>query len=203
MSLKDELLGRTAGREPGFALVMPAGWEQFGPDARSESALLKLASARLRSQHRPDLYGQLQVQVRRAFSGLRAKDGVAIYLQTEAPDELVMPMSITASRVHAADGASLDGQVAALIRDHGATRFAGSGSMIRWEKDAVQSMGAEKAATHTIAYLTPIPGTERRVAIQLTTAIVHPVELDPEDRLVLGFSEISDAIVSTFQWGPA
>ncbi|MEJ3404459.1 hypothetical protein WDJ51_06920 [Rathayibacter sp. YIM 133350] len=200
MSLKDELLGRAV---PGFGIVLPAGWEEFRPDAQAEAALVARAGARLKPAHRPDLYGQLRAQLHRAMEDLRRRDGIALYLQTDAPEGLVMPMSITATRVRAQPGMSLDSQVVSLIRDHGAHPLGGDSSMLRWEKDDVQTIGADRAATHTLAYLTPVPGSARREAVQFTTVIAHPIDISPEDDVVRSLTAVSDTIISTFQWVPA
>lgn len=201
MSLRDDLLGQVQG-EPPFGLILPPGWREYRPDEGAQASLLKQASARLKAHHRPDLYGQLQMQVRRAFETMRRRETLAFYLQLDAPDDLIAPMTITASRVRARDAGNLDADVATLIRDHGAERFTDDSAMIRWVVDGVTPLAGERTGTRSIGYLTPVPGTGRRSAVQLTTVIAYPIDTPPDDEFLEQLSFISDAIAATFQWFP-
>ena len=71
MNLRDELLG-TARPVPEYTLVLPSGWAEYDATAESERELVRLASTRLRQQHRPDLDAQLRALTGRAVARPRA-----------------------------------------------------------------------------------------------------------------------------------
>ncbi|MGW4929962.1 hypothetical protein ACWEOH_12480 [Agromyces sp. NPDC004153] len=200
MNLRDELLG-TARPVPEYTLVLPSGWAEYDATAESERELLRLASTRLRQQHRPDLDAQLRALTGRAFAGLRSANTHRIYLQTEAwADELVLPLSITAAVRSAPGGGTLDAIVAELIRD-GATSLHGDKRFVRWERDTTVAVGTTTVGQRTAAYLTPFPD-RRTKALQFTAVAVHPVD-DPTEAwrpVVERMLELTDAVVSTFAW---
>ena len=203
MNLRDELLG-TVRPVPEYTLVLPSGWAEYDATAESERELVRLASTRLRQQHRPDLDAQLRALTGRAFAGLRSANTHRIYLQTEAwADELVLPLSITAAVRTAPGGGTLDGLVAELIRD-GATSLHGDKRVVRWERDATVAVGTTTVGQRTAAYLTPFPD-RRTKALQFTAVAVHPVD-DPTEAwrpVVERMLELTDAVVSTFAWRAA
>ena len=203
MNLRDELLG-TARPVPEYSLVLPSGWAEYDATAESERELVRLASTRLRQQHRPDLDAQLRALTGRAFAGLRSADAHRIYLQTEAwADELVLPLSITAAVRTAPGGGTLDSVVAELIRD-GATSLRGDKRFVRWERDTTVAVGSTTVGQRTAAYLTPFPD-RRTKALQFTAVAVHPVD-DPTEAwrpVVERMLELTDAVVSTFAWRTA
>jgi hypothetical protein len=202
MSLKDELLGAPRTLPP-YQLVLPAGWREYAAHDDSEQALLEQASARLRSQHRPDLNAQLLHASRDAFARMRQSNTVAFYLQTDAPEDQVMPISLTASRLVAPDGASLDGQVSELIRNRGAEPFNDDMVLVRWQVSSTRQLGEERVGSLAISYLAPIPGTMRREGLQFVAVILHPVGLPADDPGVAKLAFLSDTIMSTFAWMPA
>ena len=203
MNLRDELLG-TARPVPEYSLVLPSGWAEYDATAESERELVRLASTRLRQQHRPDLDAQLRALTGRAFAGLRSANAHRIYLQTEAwADELVLPLSITAAVRTAPGGGTLDSVVAELIRD-GATSLRGDKRFVRWERDTTVAVGSTTVGQRTAAYLTPFPH-RRTKALQFTAVAVHPVD-DPTEAwrpVVERMLELTDAVVSTFAWRTA
>ncbi|MBM7505721.1 hypothetical protein ACFPER_01295 [Agromyces aurantiacus] len=200
MTLRDELLGAQRA-VPEYALVLPSGWEEHDASVESERALVDLAAARLRDQHRPDLYAQLRALSGRAFAGLRSANTHRLYLQVQGwADELVLPMSITAAVRTAPGGGTLDGVVAELIRG-GATPLHGDKRFVRWERESTMAVGTATVGQRTAAYLTPFPD-RRTHALQFTAVAVHPAD-DPDESwrpVVERMLELSDAIVSTFSW---
>ena len=205
MSLRDELVGAPSGI-PQYSLVLPSGWAEYDTSAEAEQQLLNRATRRLREQHRPDVAAQLLALTGRAFGGLRSAATHRIYLQTEGwSDDLILPLSITASVRTAPGHGSLDGIVADLIRDRGATALGGDKRFVRWQSDGSVDVGGSRVGQHTIAYLTPFPEPGRRRALQFTAVIVHPSD-DPTEAwkpLVTRMGELTDAIVSTLRWHAA
>ncbi len=202
MSLRDELIGASRTLPP-YQLVLPAGWREYSADDESEQALLEQANARLRSQHRPDIAAELTRASRDAFARMRQAGTIAFYVQTEAPDEQVMPISITASRLVAPDGGGLDAQVSDLIRNRGAQPLNDDFVLVRWEASSTRRLGTERIGALSISYLAPIPGTMRREGLQFVAVILHPVGLEADDPALAKLTFVCDAIMSTFAWMPA
>ena len=202
MSLRDELIGAPRTLPP-YQIVLPSGWREYSADDTTEQALLEQAKARLRSQHRPDLAAQLTQASRDAFARMRQSNTIAFYLQADAPDEQIMPISITASRLVAPDGGTLDAQVSDLVRNRGAEAFNDDMVLVRWQVSSTRQLGAERVGTLSISYLAPIPGTMRREGLQFVAVILHPVGLEADDPGLARLTFVCDAIMSTFAWMPA
>jgi hypothetical protein len=50
-------------------------------------------------------------------------------------------------------------------------------------------------------YLTPIPGSRRTEALQLTATLVHPTDTDPTSDIAMkSWLELLDAHVATLAW---
>ena len=202
-SLRAELLGTGPKSVPDFTIMLPSGWAEYDASAASEKKLLALASGRLRNQHRPDLSAQLRAITGRAFDGMRSANTEKIYLQTEAwADDLILPLTITASVRTSPAGASLDEYVVDLIRTHGATALRDDQRFVRWQSRSNVSLGTATVGQRTVAYLTPFPSDARTHALQFTAVAVHPLgeaDLPIIDEMFL----LVDAIVSTFAWIPS
>ena len=204
--LRAELMRGRADALPEFSIVLPSGWSEFDASPSSERDLVDRAAKRLRSAHRPDLLAQLRALTGRAFAGMRGAQTVRFYIQTEAWDEdLVLPLSITASVRTAPAGGSLDDLVVDLIRTKGGTSLQGDTRFVRWETASEVAVGTATVGQMTTAYVTPIPGSDRRRALQLTAVVVHPRDgtYTRETPIIADMFALSDAIVSTLTWQSA
>jgi hypothetical protein len=201
MSLKDELLGAPRAAPP-YQLLLPPDWAAFEPDEQTQSLLLGEAKARFREAHRPDLAAQMMRMATQAFSQMRRNDTIAFYMHRPGQSDDVLPISITVSHRVAPDGQNFDRTVSELIRSQGAQPFDAAKVMIRWAKETVHEVDGERIATHTIAYLTPIPGSMRREALQFAAVVSHPVGMDAESGILRSYILACDAIMATFAWLP-
>ncbi len=200
MSLKDDLL-KSDRMVPEYRLMLPAGWKEYRPDSMNEQELLRDAKIRLRDAHRPDLAAELVGMTKRAFSQMRRTNSLAFYMGLPQDEAAVLPLSITVSKRVAANGLTLDSEVADLIRNHGAQPLNDDQVVIRWETSQTHTVGRDKIATETISYLTPIPGTERREALLFVGVVPHPLELGRHDSVIEAYIYTCDVIMSTFSWG--
>ncbi|GAB3120080.1 hypothetical protein [Glaciibacter psychrotolerans] len=202
-SLRAELLGADPNAVPEFTIMLPNGWTEHDATPASEKKLLDQAARRLRDEHRPDLNAQLRALTGRAFTGLRTANTEKIYMHTEAwTDDLVLPLTITASVRTSPTGGSLDQHVVDLIRTKGATALHDDERFVRWESRSDVSLGTATVGQRTVAYLTPFPAGARTHALQFTAVAVHPHgegDLPLLDQMFL----LTDAIVSTFAWKAA
>lgn len=185
---------------PDYRLLLPDGWEQLPADRAGVEELIRRTSAVFRAQHRPELDAQMRTMLEVAHRKMVQANAFALYLQTAAV-ETPLPMSIVASVVEGQLGGTLDRQVAQLFRDKGAEFLTDDRSILRWEADVAPRKEVEGTAAHVIDYLIPVPGTQRRRALQLTTTIPVPTGVDIDVRPVVeGLVHLSDLLISTFTW---
>lgn len=202
--LRAELGGETM---PEFTLSLPVGWVRRTPDEATHDELVAAARARLMRLHRPDLFGQLSALTDRLFRDLRRTGAVAFFLPGEgAPDAAFLPASLTASVRRGPDGRSLDDTMAQLIRAEGATPLGGDRRFLRWlrsERRPVDAGDATAVDTTTVVYLTPVPRTGRRRALQFTLVISHDAAADGDAEYVAALVALFDAHLATFAWAAA
>ena len=187
---------------PPFRLMLPAGWEEVPADEAAVRALVERSSEVFRSAHRPDLDAQFRRLLQTAARKMKQGRVFALYLQTDVPEERILPLSITAAVTDGQLGGTLDRQVTELFRERGAEFLRDDHSIVRWEADTTTGGELEGTAARVLNYLISVPGTGRRTALMFTTTIPHPTEEDDgfRDRFIEELCLLSDTIVSTFAW---
>jgi hypothetical protein len=185
---------------PDYRLLLPDGWEQLPADRAGVDELIRRTSNVFREQHRPELDVEMRTMLEIAYRKMLQANAFALYLQTDAVDA-PLPMSIVASVVEGQFGGTLDRQVAQLRRDRSAEFLTDDRSILRWEAEVAARKDVEGAGAHVVDYLIPVPGTQRRRALQFTTTIPVPVGVDVDVRPVVeGLVQLSDLLISTFTW---
>ncbi|MFF2277160.1 hypothetical protein [Agromyces sp. NPDC058126] len=187
---------------PSFRMLFPPGWVRHDPSTESERELLDQMRAKMRAYARPDLEFELTMTVKSAFRELRERSGIAIYLPSGAEGTTLVPMSITATRFTEPSGASLDGRVADLFRNHEADFLGDDRTIVRWRRTIAKLEGFEGAVNEQVNYLVPVPGTSRREAVLISTAVLRDGTEPVDEELLESCLVLSDAIVSTFAWAP-
>ncbi len=185
---------------PPYRMLLPAGWSKHPADRASLAKLTDQARSVFRAQHRPDLDSEFTRLMEGAARRMKRAGVVAIYLQTSTPEDEILPMSLTASIVRGPLGGSLDRQVTALFRDRGAVFLTDDRRIIRWRADVDQPGELAGTSTRLLDYLVPIPGTNRREALQLTTTLPYPTGDDTVTEFLDQLTLLSDTVVSTFEW---
>ena len=199
-SLREELGGGPA--VPDFRFVLPPGWTTYDTTERTEKELLAKARERLRQTHRPDVYAILAGHVERALAAAR-KQGAFMMIMAgdDAPPWSVVPVTILATVTQGTPDVSLDRMVADAIERRGARALDGSRHFLRWSDERIVELSGESMGAHTVVYLTPIPGTGRRRALQLTATLAHAVDVDPRsDPQMTAWLELLDGCIATFAW---
>lgn len=200
-SLKAELRNETT---PAFEVTLPTGWIRRVPTDEVREEMLVAAKKRLMEAHRPDLYGQTVSMVGKLFREMQRVETVAFFGPgPDAPDAAYLPATLTASVRRGSNGASLDGAIAQLIRNEGATALGDDQRLLRWQTETVEKFEGTRVATTTVVYLTPIPETGRTRALQFTLVITHsPDEVD-DTEFVDALRALFDAHISTLSWSTA
>lgn len=196
--LVDELGGK---RDPEFEMDVPPGWTRHQPDDATLQRMTKEMRRRLMGTHRPDLYADMKLLLERSFEDMR-RDGVFAFFSATNDDSrtLFLPASINASIRRAGPGESLDELVRRLISTQGAEPLLGDQRTIRFESERTVRTGTDTVVNHTVIYLTPIPGSKRRRALQLTAGFARPVEMPSDDAWLERMRELFDACVASVRW---
>ncbi|MBH0008879.1 hypothetical protein [Salinibacterium sp. SWN1162] len=142
--------------------------------------------------------------MKRLFSEMRRVETVAFFAPGDsAPDSSRLPATLTASVRRGQNGESLDNTIAGLIRRDGATALADDKRFLRWERDSIERMEGTQVATTTVVYLTPVPDTGRKRALQFTLVITHNPDEVGDEEFVSALGALFDAHLSTFSWSAA
>ncbi|MFJ6679784.1 hypothetical protein ACIQLK_11790 [Microbacterium sp. NPDC091382] len=191
-----------AAPDPEFTLALPTGWaRREATDAERESLDAQVRT-RLRDAHRPDLYAQIRPLLTDAFARMADASVIAFFAPEAGNDEaLALPASLVASvRTPMTPGDTLDGLVQTLIREEGATPLLEDKRFLRVERETRQTFEDATVRVTQIVYLTPIPGTGRRRALQLTAAVIRPDDAPVDDRPNVVMKALLDLCVSSLEW---
>lgn len=199
-TLREQLGGSP---DPDFVLKLPPGWQRHTPDDDTLEAQLAALRSRMMRQHRPELYAQIAPLLRESFQKMQRQGVLAYYAPAgEAEDTTWLLGSLIATIQRAPAGQSLDGVVSQAIREEGATALLGDRRFIRYEKESVQSLQGGSLAIHAISYLTPVPQSRHRRALQFTASFGRPVEVSADDEKVSAMKMLFDTCVASLRWRP-
>lgn len=190
---------------PNYRLLFPAGWTRHDVSEESERELLARSRARFKEYGRPDLDFQLTAKVKSTFRQLRSMNAFAMFMQTDAPDEAIVPMSITAAYLRDPHGQSLDSRIAQIFREEGGEFLGSDRTIVRWSRTHRKLPDVSDAVNEQLNYAIPVPGTGRRLALLFSTSIVSDEAGSVEDEQRELLIALSDSIMGTFSWdlGPA
>nr|WP_274637716.1 hypothetical protein [Microbacterium bovistercoris] len=200
VSLREELGGTP---DPDFTLALPPGWNRRDATPEEQERMTAAMRTRLMQVHRPDLYARMRQLLHEAFAQMEKTNVVAMFLPDEAaPEALYLPASLTASILHAPAAGSLDDLVREAVAREGATPLLGDKRFLRAEREQTQTLDGESGTLTTVVYLTPIPGSGRRRALQLALVIVRPQDVPADDEPMVQMRMLFDLCVSTLTWLP-
>lgn len=187
--------------DPEFDLELPPGWTRSVPDDATLRSMLAAARQRLMTAHRPDLYAEVRTMLEASFDEMRKHGVVAFFSATEAgEDTLFVPASLNASIRTAEPGETLDDLVRGLIHEHGATPLLGDKRTLRVEHEQTVRPGTDTIVSHSVVYLTPMPGSRRRRALQLVAGFARAPQTPSDDPSVERMRALFDACASTVRW---
>lgn len=200
-ALREEL---NAAPDPEFEMELPPGWARRQPDDETLAGMLGDLKRRLMQAQRPDVYAQLKAALEQSFEEMR-RNGVVAFFSAADPDPatLWLPASINASVRRAEPGKSLDDLARGMIREFGATPLLGDPRTLRFERAETRRDGSDTLIVRTLVYLTPIPGSRRRRALQLVAGFASTPETPDDAPELERMRALFDACVSTLRWRPA
>lgn len=200
-SLREQLGARP---DPGFDMDLPPGWGRRDVDEETRATMERDLRARLMGAQRPDLYAQSRVMLADAFRAMEEQQAIAFFAPIEPSDDMLMAPGSIIAAIRTGEGeATLDAAVRHAIREYGATPLLGDPRVVRFERERTQSMQGERLTMTSIVYLIPIPGSQRRRAVQLTATFARPADVPSDDEGARRLRALFDACVATFRWRPA
>lgn len=185
---------------PGYRLLFPQGWAQFGVDEDSERDVLVRTRAKIKRMARPDIDFALTASIKSAFRQLRSIDALAMYLPVDVAEDSVIPMSITASRLLDPLGLPLDDRITQVFRDFGGDFLGSDRKIVRWRRTIRNLDGLPGAINEQVNYAIPVAGTGRKLGLLLSTSIIQDAQKTIDDETLEAIIALSDSIVATFTW---
>lgn len=188
---------------PPFRMALPPGWKRRATTSETERAELRRGTEIFRQAGRPDLEAQYRLIVAQAHQGMARAKVFAVFRQEDVELDELLPMSMTASMIEGDDGATLDGWIADAFRAKGAEFLEDARHIVRWRNDAVAPPGIPELETvdaTTLTYVLPVPGSERRRALVMTTTILAPDVAVMTAEALSALETLSDLMVSTITW---
>ena len=197
-SLRDEL---GAAKEPDFEFDLPAGWAKTPVSTAAEKSVQSQLAKRLMAAGRPEILAQLRPMVNRAYSKMQDARAIATIGPMERTDDMVMvPGSIVASIRRSTAEMTVDQMAVGMIRKFNAQPLFGDPRIMRFRTEREEDMQGEKIIIDTVTYLTPVPGSKRQKALQLTASFMRPVDVPADDEPAVRIRAQFDAIVSSLRW---
>lgn len=183
-------------------MMLPSGWVAYDTSEKTEQDLLAQARARLMPQHQVALQGMLEAHVARAMQAARDNGAILTIMPgSETPDALFATASMIATVREATEQYSLDDVVVDIIQRRGGQSLDENKRIVRWTEAGKAQISGEDVGAYSVFYLTPVPGSSRRRALQFALTVAHPPEIDIEtDEVLAGWVALVDAHVATFRW---
>lgn len=197
-NLREELGGRS---DPDFEIQMLPGWVRRTPDESDLRSWDVAIKQKFMALHRPDLYARSRSLLQRTHEIMRQQEVISYYVPGNDEESVVrLPGSIVAAVRRPPPGHTLDQLVQDVISDYGATPLFGNKRFVRFELDEKVRVEGGSIAQKSIYYVTPVPGTYRRRALQFTATLGRPIEVAPDDERVEAMVAAFDLCVSTLRW---
>lgn len=199
MSVKDLLGGAAA--VPEFEIKLLPGWERHSGGDADKAQLDDRIKRRFMDLHRPDLYATVRSMIDESYDKMRQEGVLAFFAATgEGEDKVVIPGSIVVSERRSTSGENLDTLIKGLMRDFGAAPLFGDVRFMRYEREKTVTMQDATITQTSLVYLTPIPGSGRKRALQFVASFGRPIEMSPDDDKVKAWKFAFDSCVSTLRW---
>lgn len=133
---------------------------------------------------------------------MREQRVVAFFAPTQDVGEWVLPFptSIIATFRGMPSTQHMDGYVKNLIVNDGARPLDLNRALLRVESERTQEVQGESLVMNSTLYVTPVPGSSRRRALELLAVYGRPGEARRDDADVEAVHAYLDAMVSTLRW---
>lgn len=186
--------------DPDFVIDLPAGWSRRDVTSDSMDSLLESLKRQFMQAHQPQMYGTMKRLVGEAFAGMKQSGAVAFYAPVDAPEgTFLMPVSIIARVRRAEGGSSLDSYVRQLIDQRSAKPLFEDMRTLRYEEKTEVRLEGEAFINNSVTYLTPIPGSSRKRAVEFVASLISSPR-DENQEWLAGQKSLIDLCVSSLRW---
>jgi len=202
MSLRD-LLG--ARPDPEFELSLPQGWERHEASPESQSLIEKRLSRQLMRVGSADAmqaFGVLRNMLRQSMDEMRKQNVVGYFAPSGADlsTPFPVPASIIATIRSAPSTEEMDGYIKRLILEDGAEPLGKNRALLRVERENVRGEGDAEVVLSSTLYVTPVPGTRRRRALELLAGYGRPTDIPRDDEQIEFVHTFIDLMVASLRW---
>src|SRR5699024_3307075 len=186
---------------PRFEIELPPGWSRREVSSDTLTEISAAAKRNMMKAHQPQMYGAVERLLHEAFDGMKRAGAFEFFAPIEASAEAPSMVASLLARIRRTqDGQSLDRLVSDLIRVKGAAPLLGDKRTIRYEDIENVRVETETFVNHSVTYLTPVPGSKRRRALELVASLVRPVAVGPESEHFIAQKYVMDLCVASLRW---
>lgn len=198
-----ELLGAPA--DPEFELSLPTGWERHDASPESQALIVQRLRRRLMRAGGVDAmraFSALRDMLGQSMDDMRREGVVGIFAQSaaDASTPFPVPASIVAKIRSAPSAEAMDGYVKQLIVDEGAAALGRNRALLRVERERVHAEGDARAVLSSTLYVTPVPGTGRRRALELYAGYARPTDIPRDDEQIQFVHAVFDLMAGSLRW---
>lgn len=199
MSLRAELIG-AAGGMPGFAVLLPAGWEATDAGSTGLRDRLDAVLDGFPVATRATVRARIEEMMATARAEAARADVVRVFAPASLAPEDYLPVSLVASWLHAPAGGTAATIGSGLIATRGAVPLDPGGTILRWstaQKTIVEGGEVDVAGSGYLLQVPGHPSTGLLVRSQILRGVGDAV-LPAEGEQML--SLLCDAIVASVRW---
>jgi len=202
MSLRD-LLG--ARPDPEFELSLPNGWERHEASVESQALIEKRLSRQLMRVGSVDAmqtFGVLRNMLRQSMDEMRKQNVIGYFAQSgsDVSTPFPVPASIIATIRTAPSTEEMDGYIKRLILEEGAVPLGKNRALLRVERENVRGDDEAQMVLSSTLYVTPVPGTRRRRALELLAGYGRPTDIPRDDDQIQFVHAFFDLMVASLRW---
>jgi hypothetical protein len=199
MSLRAELIGETAGM-PGFAVLLPAGWQAMDAELSGMGAQLEAVLSGFPDGTREVLRGRIASMLSSARAEATKADIVRVFAPAGLEPEDFVPVSLVASWLHAPAGGTIQEIGAGLIAQRGAASLDPGGSILSWPITKTTRVEDGDVEVAGAGYLLPVPGRPKTALMFRSQILRSAGGFTIPDEGVAAMSLACDAIVASVRW---
>lgn len=199
MSLRAELIGEAAGM-PGFAVLLPAGWQAMDADLTAMDSRLDAVLNAFPGSTREAVRARIASMLSSARAEATKADIVRVFAPAGVEPEEYVPVSLVASWLHASPGGSIQDVGAGLIARHRAEPLDEGGSILTWPITKATRVEDGEVEVAGAGYLLPVPGRPKTALMFRSQILRSAAGFSIPDEGVAAMSLVCDAIVASVRW---
>lgn len=199
MSLRAELTGETPDA-PGFAVLLPAGWQALDADLSESTGQMDAALRAFPENTRVVLRARIDSMLTAARAQSAEARVARVFAPSGSSPEEYVPVNLVASWLSAPSGTSIQQVGADLISRRGATTLDDGGSILRWPTDQVSVVEGGEVEVAGHGYLLPAPRPAGTALMFRSQILRSAGGATISDEGIAAMALVCDAIVASVRW---